>query len=57
MHMHIIPDEGEKVRQNNISEKSSELTYLKKDTDAETSYYDRVLNSLNKLDTLYNPMM
>ena len=43
--------------QKEISEKSSDLTYLKKDADADTSEYDRLLNALKKLDTLYNPKM
>ena len=33
MHVHVIHDEGENVRQNEISEKSSEFTYHKKDAD------------------------
>ena len=45
------------MRPNEISEKSSEITYLKKDADADTSEYDRVLNTLKKLYTLYNPNM
>ena len=36
---------------------SSGIMYLKKDTDSDTSEYDRVLNSLKKLDTSYNPTM
>ena len=55
--VHVIPDEGERVRPNEISDKSSDLTYLNKDADADTSAYDRVLNGLEKLDKLYNPMM
>ena len=55
MPLHLIPEEGEIVRPNENSEKSSELTYLKKYAD--TSAYDRVFNALKKLDTLYNPMM
>ena len=39
------------------SEKSSELTYLKKDADADTSAYGRELNALKKLDTSYKPTM
>ena len=35
--------------------KSSYFTYHNKDTSTETSEYDRVLNELKKLDTLYNP--
>ena len=55
--MHVITDEGQRVRPNKISEKSSELKYLKKDADAETSVYDRLFNALKKLDTFYNPTM
>ena len=55
--VHVIPDEGERVRPNEISDKSSDLTYLNKDADADTSAYDRVLNGLEKLDKLYNPTM
>ena len=55
--MHLIPDEGETVRPNEIYEKSSELTYLKKDADEDTSAYDRLFNALKKLDTEYNPTM
>ena len=33
MHMHVIPDEGERVRKNETYEKSSELMHLKKDAD------------------------
>ena len=43
------------MRPNEISEKSSELTYLKKYAGADMLAYDRVLNALKKLDTLYNP--
>ena len=57
MPVHVIPDEGERVSPNEISEKSSELTYLKKDADADTSAYDRVLKAMKKLDTSYNPTM
>ena len=58
MPVHVIPDEGERVRLNGISENSSELTYHNKDSDAETSVYNRVLNSLNiYIYTLYNPTM
>ena len=32
MPVHVIPDEGERVSPNESYEKSSELTYLKKDT-------------------------
>ena len=49
MTVHVIPDEGERVRSNEIYEKSSELTYLMKDADIDTSEYYRVLNELNKL--------
>ena len=52
MHAHVISDEGERVNPNESYEKSSELTYLKKNVDAEMSLYDRVLNALKKLDTL-----
>ena len=45
------------MRPNEISEKSSELTYHKKDADADTSAYDRLLNTLKKLYILYNPTM
>ena len=59
MPVHVIPDEGEIVRPNGISEKLSEITYLKKDADADSdadiSAYDRVLNALKELDTSYNP--
>ena len=55
--VHVICDEVERVRPNELSEKSSQLTNLNKDTEAHTSAYDRVLNSLKKLDTLYNPTM
>ena len=55
--MHVIPDEGERVRPNEISEKLPEVTYFKKDAGAYTSAYDRVLNILKKLDTSYNPTM
>ena len=51
--MHVISDEGEIVRPNENS-KSSDLMYQKKDTKTYTSLYDRVLNALKKLDTLYN---
>ena len=49
--MNVIPDEGERVRPKKNPEKSSELNFRKKDVDADTSDYDRVLNKLNKLDT------
>ena len=54
MPVHVIPDEGERVRPNEISEKSSEPTYLKKNADADTSVYDKVLNTLKKLNILYS---
>ena len=40
MTVHVIPDEGERVRPKKISKKSSELTYLKKDSDTDMSEYD-----------------
>ena len=40
MPVYIIPAEGERVRPNGISENSSELMYLMKDTDAQTSAYE-----------------
>ena len=52
--VHVIPDEGERVRPNEISENSSELTYLKIDADKDTLSYNRVLNALKKLDTSYS---
>ena len=55
--MHVIPDDGKRVGPNKISEKSSELPYQNKDADTNNSSYNRVLNSLKKLDTLYNPKM
>ena len=36
MPVNVIPDEGERVRPNDISEKSSERTCLKKGADADT---------------------
>ena len=45
------------MRPNENYEKSSDLTYLKKDVDVDMSVYDRVLNALKKLDTSYNPTM
>ena len=45
------------MRPNKISEKLSEFAYLKKDTDADTSAYNIVLNALKKFDTSYNPTM
>ena len=55
--MHIIPDEGEIVRPDENSEKSSELMYHKKDSYTDTSSYGRLLNSLKKIDTSHNPTM
>ena len=55
--MHVISDEVERVRSKEISEKSSELTYLNKDADADTLLYGRVFNALKKLDTPYSPTM
>ena len=52
MYVHIILDEGEIVKPNDISEKSSELPYQNKDAGTEISECDRVLNALKKLDTL-----
>ena len=57
MTVYVIPDEGERVKPNEVSEKSSELTYLKKDADADRSAYDRLLHALKKLDTFYTPMI
>ena len=51
----VIPDEGERLRPNENSEKSIEFKYRKKDADTDTSLYDRVLNSLKKLYAFYNP--
>ena len=53
MPLHVSPDEGESVMPNENSN-SSEFTYHKKDTNTDTQEYDRVLDSLKKLDTLYN---
>ena len=55
IHVHVKPDEGERVRLNENYEKSSEIMYLKKEVDAEKSAYNRLLHALKKLDTLYNP--
>ena len=55
MPVHVIPDEGDRFIPNEISEKSSDLMYHKKDVDTDTSSYDRVLNALKKLDTSYIP--
>ena len=41
----------------NEKSKSSGFTYHKKDDNTYTVYYDRVLNALKMLDTLYNPTM
>ena len=57
MTVHITPDDEERVRPNEISEKSSDITYLKKDADAEKSPQNKVLNTLKELDTLYKPIM
>ena len=56
MPVHIIPDEGESVRQKK-SDKSSDLIYQNKDTDTdtETSSYNKVWNVLKKIDKSYNP--
>ena len=40
MPVHVIPVEREIMKPNKVSEKSSELTYLKKDADVATSAYD-----------------
>ena len=40
---------------NEISENSSELSYHKKDVDADMSSYDRVINELKELYTSYIP--
>ena len=45
------------MRPNEISENASELTYLKKVPDEDTSVYDIVLNTLKKLYKSHNPMM
>ena len=55
MIVHVIPDEGERVGRNEISESSSELTYHKKDVDADMSSYNRVKNALKELYTSYIP--
>ena len=54
MHVNVIPDDGERVRPNEISENSSDIMYLKKYADSEMSVYNRVLNALKQLDTFYN---
>ena len=43
------------MRPNQNSEISSECTYHKKGADTDMSLYDRLFNSLKKLDALYNP--
>ena len=55
MIVHVIPEEGERVGRNEISENSSELSYHKKDVDADMSSYDRVINELKELYTSYIP--
>ena len=57
MPVHVIPDEGERVSLNEIFEKSSEITYLKKDIDTDISAYNIVFNVLNKIDTSHNPTL
>ena len=54
--MHVTPGEKESVNPNKKS-KSSEFMYHKKYDNTDTSAYDKVLNALKKLDTLYNPTM
>ena len=44
-HVHVLSDERESVRTNEIT-KSSELTYPKKYTDTETSKYGSLTNAL-----------
>ena len=51
MPVHVILDEGERVRPNENSENSSQFTYHKKDSDTDTSLYGRLLNGMKKLDT------
>ena len=53
MPLPIIPDEGESMRSNE-NPKSTEFTYHKKGAKTNTSAYNRVLNSLNKLYSSYN---
>ena len=48
---------GKRARLNKISENLSDLTYHKKDVDADTSAYNIVLNTLKKLDESCNPTM
>ena len=53
----VINSEAERFEAGKKS-KSSEFTYHKKEyPNTDTSAYDRVLNSHNKLDTLYNTTM
>ena len=53
--VHVISDEGEIVRPNENSENLSEFTYHKKDANTDQSEYDKVLNTLKKIDTSHNP--
>ena len=55
--VHLILDEGERVKLIKSFENSSDLTYFKNDADTDTSAYYRVLNTLNQLDTFYRPTM
>ena len=55
MTVNLILHEGEIVRSNENFEESSDFTYHKKDTETDTSLYDRLFNSLNELGALYNP--
>ena len=57
MPMHVIPYEGESVSLNENLEKSSEFTYQNKDANTDMSSYDRVLNTIKKIDKSYNPTM
>ena len=50
--MQVILDEGESVRPNKKSN-LSEFMYHEQDDNTVIWAYDRVLNALNKLDTLY----
>ena len=45
------------MSKNEISEKSSDLTYHKKDAYIDMSLYNIVLNAINKLYTSYNPTL
>ena len=45
------------MRPNVIYEKSSELTYHKKEEEADMPAYNMVLNAMKKLDTQYNQTM